>query len=103
MPVTVAVMEPGARKSTPVTRWPRTSLLPERCVHARIQFPYFRPPGPRYYINYTSERPVAISLAFLSHGSNGIWRGGWVSNAYSDTVVVETANGEKGSMRGKGN
>ncbi|PKL70311.1 MAG: hypothetical protein CVV30_02840 [Methanomicrobiales archaeon HGW-Methanomicrobiales-1] len=54
------------------------------------------------YIRYTSERPAAISLRIGIHGSNMIWRGGWESNSYSDSVVLETTNGTQGWVMGEG-
>ena len=54
------------------------------------------------YIRYTSERPVAISLRVSVQGSNSIWRGGWQSNTYSDTVFLEIADGEQGWIDGEG-
>jgi hypothetical protein len=102
MPVTVAVMEPGATEIN--TRHPvghEPVFFPNGVFTPGSNFPAFAHPVP-VYINYTSEKPVAISLRVSVHGSNGIWRGGWVSNAYSDTVVVEAANGEKGWIWGEG-
>jgi hypothetical protein len=54
------------------------------------------------YISYTSERPAVISLRVSVQGSNTIWRGGWASNSYSDTVVLEIADGEGGWIEGEG-
>jgi len=54
------------------------------------------------YINYTSERPAGIWLRVSVTGTNAIWRGGWESNTYSDSVFVEIADGTKGWIEGKG-
>lgn len=54
------------------------------------------------YIRYTSERPAAISLSIGIHGSNMIWKGGWQSNSYSDTVLVDITNGTQGWLMGEG-
>jgi hypothetical protein len=45
---------------------------------------------------------VALSLRVEVHGSNMIWKGGWVSNSYADTVVLEIANGTQGWVMGEG-
>jgi autotransporter adhesin len=45
---------------------------------------------------------VVISLRVSVDGSNAIWRGGWVSNSYSDTVAFEVANGTVGWIEGEG-
>lgn len=54
------------------------------------------------YVNYTSERPAGIWLRVSVTGTNAIWRGGWQSNTYSDTVFVEIADGPKGWIDGEG-
>jgi hypothetical protein len=54
------------------------------------------------YITYTSDRPAVISLRIGIHGANMIWKGGWQSNAYSDTVVLEIANDTQGWVMGEG-
>ncbi len=54
------------------------------------------------YIRYTSERPAAISLRVGIHGANMIWKGGWQSNSYSDTIVIEIANDTQGWLMGDG-
>lgn len=62
--------------------------------------------GPVYYhkvpvyIRYTSDHPAAISVRMGIHGSNMIWKGGWESNSYSDTVILEIANGTQGWIMG---
>jgi len=43
-----------------------------------------------------------ISLRVSVQGSNAIWKGGWASNSYSDTVVLEIADGAKGWFEGQG-
>ena len=54
------------------------------------------------YINYTSERPAGIWLRVSVTGTNMIWRGGWQSNIYSDSVFVEINDGTKGWIEGEG-
>lgn len=54
------------------------------------------------YIDYTSERPAKISLRVSVTGSNAIWRGGWQSDTYSDSVFIETAGDSKGWIEGEG-
>jgi hypothetical protein len=54
------------------------------------------------YIQYTSDRPVSISLRVSIEGSNMIWKGGWQSNSYSDNVVLEIANDTQGWIMGEG-
>jgi hypothetical protein len=54
------------------------------------------------YISYTSARPAVISLRIGIHGANMIWKGGWQSNAYSDTVILEIANDTQGWVMGEG-
>jgi hypothetical protein len=102
LPVTVVVMEPRATEINtrrPVNHEP--VFFPEGMFTPGSNFPMYDHPVP-VYVNYTSERPVAISLRVSVHGSNGIWRGGWVSNAYSDSVVVEIADGRQGWIQGEG-
>lgn len=40
------------------------------------------------YITYTSDRPVTVSVRVSIQGLNSIWRGGWLSNGYSDSVFL---------------
>jgi len=54
------------------------------------------------YVSYTSERPVVLSLRVSVEGSNAIWRGGWESNTYSDTVFIEIEDGSQGWIEGEG-
>ncbi len=54
------------------------------------------------YVGYTADRPVSISLHISIQGSNSIWRGGWQSNMYSDTVALEITNGAQGWIEGPG-
>jgi hypothetical protein len=55
------------------------------------------------YIRYTAEHPVSLSLRVSLQGTNSVWRGGWTSHGYSDTVVIETANnGTPGWIAGEG-
>jgi hypothetical protein len=102
MPVMVAVMEPGASEIN--TRHPlgyEPVFFPEGVFTPGSNFPTYDHPVP-VYINYTSEKPVVISLRVSVHGSNGIWKGGWVSNTYSDTVALEIVDGTRGWISGEG-
>jgi len=102
MPVTVAVMETSASEID--TRHPvghEPVFFQNGVFTPGSQFPSYDHPVP-VYIRYTSEKPVALSLRVSISGSNGIWRGGWVSNTYSDTVALEIAHGEQGWIEGKG-
>jgi hypothetical protein len=54
------------------------------------------------YINYTSERPAGIWFRVSVTGNNMIWRGGWQSNIYSDSVFIEINDGTKGWFDGEG-
>jgi hypothetical protein len=54
------------------------------------------------YIGYTSDRPVSVSLVAGITGSNSIWRGGWLSNIYSDTVTIQPGTETQGWLQGEG-
>jgi len=54
------------------------------------------------YVSYTSESPISLSLRVSVTGSNSIWKGGWRSNTYSDTVALEITNGTQGWIAGEG-
>jgi hypothetical protein len=108
MPVTMAVMETSASEidtRNPVGHepvfFPGGTLTPGSCVTPACNGAVYDHPVP-VYISYTSKRPVVLSLRVSVEGSNAIWRGGWQSNAYSDTVTLEIANGERGWIDGKG-
>jgi hypothetical protein len=102
MPVTVAVMETSMSKID--TRHPighEPLFFPVGVFAPGSNFPTYDHSVP-VYIRYTSEHPVVISLRVSLYGSNGIWRGGWVSNTYSDTFFLEIADGEQGWIEGEG-
>ena len=108
MPVTVAVMETSVSEID--TRnpsgheplfFPGGVFTPASDVPPVCNCPTFDHLVP-VYISYTSVRPVVISLRVSVQGSNSIWRGGWESNTYSDTVSFEIANGKQGWIEGKG-
>jgi len=108
MPVTVAVMETSASEidtRNPVGHeplfFPGGTFTPGSCVTPACNGPVYDHPVPMY-ISYTSERPAVISLRVSVQGSNAIWKGGWASNSYSDTVVLEIAGGAKGWFEGQG-
>ncbi len=81
--------------------FPGGTFTPGSCVTPACNGPVYDHPVP-VYISYTSERPAVISLRVSVQGSNAIWRGGWASNSYSDTVVLEIAGGARDGSRGKG-
>jgi hypothetical protein len=108
MPVTVAVMETSASEIDtrhPVGHeplfFPGGTFTPGSCVTPACNGPVYDHKVP-VYVSYTSERPVVISLRVSVQGSNAIWRGGWQSNSYSDSVFVEIANGTQGWIGGEG-
>jgi len=108
MPVTIAVMETSASEIDtrhPVGHeplfFPGGVFTPGPEVSPVCNCPTYDHPVP-VYISYTSDRPVSISLRVSVQGSNAIWRGGWESNTYSDTVVLEIANGTQGWVGGEG-
>lgn len=108
MPVTIAVMETGASEidtRDPVGHeplfFPGGTFIRGSCVAPGCDGFVYDHPVP-VYVSYTSERPVVISLRVSVTGSNSIWRGGWLSNTYSDSVFVEVTNGTKGWIEGKG-
>jgi hypothetical protein len=108
MPVSVAVMETS--ESNIDTRYPvghepvffpGGTFTPGSCVTPACDGPVYDHPV-LVYISYTSRHPAVISLRVSVQGSNAIWRGGWVSNSYSDTVALEIADGEQGWIEGEG-
>jgi hypothetical protein len=102
MPVTVAVMETSMVEID--TRHPaghEPLFFPDGVFTPESNFPTFDHPVP-VYISYTSEHPAVVSLRVSVQGSNAIWRGGWLSNTYSDTVFLEIANGTQGWIEGEG-
>jgi hypothetical protein len=108
MPVTVALMEtsvPEIDTRHPVGHeplfFPDGNFTPGSCATPACDGPVYNHPVP-LYISYTSERPVVISLRVSVQGSNSIWSGGWRGNTYSDTVVIEIADGKQGWIEGEG-
>jgi hypothetical protein len=108
MPVSVAVMKTSASvidSRHPAGHeplfFPGGTFTPGSCVTPACNGPVYNHQVP-VYVSYTSERPVVISLRVSVQGSNAIWRGGWQSNSYSDSVFVETANGTQGWIGGEG-
>jgi hypothetical protein len=102
MPVTVTVMETSVSEID--TRHPvghEPVFFSDGVFTPAPDFPTYDHPVP-VYISYTSEKPVAISLRVSVYGSNGIWRGGWMSNTYSDTVALEISDGKQGWIPGEG-
>jgi len=108
MPVSVAVMEPGTSQINtrhPVGKepvfFPGGTFTPGSCDTPACDGLVYNHPVP-VYVSYTSEHPVLLSLRVSVQGSNAIWRGGWVSNIYSDTVALEIADGAQGWIEGQG-
>ena len=54
------------------------------------------------FVNFTSKRPASLSISTRIEGVNSIWRGGWVFNRYSDTVVLDGPTGSQGWLEGGG-
>ncbi|NYT17737.1 MAG: hypothetical protein GKC06_07010 [Methanomicrobiales archaeon] len=54
------------------------------------------------YIRYTSDRPADIWIRVSIEGVNSIWRGGWLSNVYTDRVFFKLNNGVQGWVAGEG-
>jgi hypothetical protein len=108
MPVIITLMETSALEidtRNPVGHeplfFPGGTFTPGLCVTPVFDGPVYDHQVP-VYISYTSERPAGISLRVSVQGSNAIWKGGWASNTYSDTVVLEITNGEQGWIEGEG-
>jgi hypothetical protein len=108
MPVSVAVMETSASEIDtrhPVGHEPLFftggNFTPGSCMTPACDGPVYDHRVP-VYISYTSDGPVVLSLRVSVQGSNAIWRGGWENNLYSDTVVLETADGAQGWIEGQG-
>ena len=108
MPVTVAVMETSQSvidTHTPFGHeplfFPVGTFTPGSCDIPGCDWLLYDHPVP-IYTSYTSERPVVISLGVSVTGSNSIWRGGWLSNTYADSVFVEVTNGTQGWIEGEG-
>ena len=108
MPVSVAVMETSVSEidtRNPVGHeplfFPGVMFTPGSEVPPVCNCPTYDHKVP-VFISYTSDGPVVISLRVSVQGSNAIWRGGWQSNTYSDTIVLEIADGEQGWIEGEG-
>jgi len=108
MPVTIAVMETGGSvidTRTPFGHeplfFPDGTFTPGSCDMPGCDGLVYDHPVP-VYVSYTSEQPVVISFRVSVTGSNSIWRGGWLSNTYSDSVFVEVTNGTQGWIAGEG-
>jgi hypothetical protein len=108
MPVTIAVMETSMSAidtHEPVGRepvfFPGGNFIPGSSVTPLGSGSAYDHRIP-VYINYTSEHPADIWLRVSVTGTNEIWRGGWESNTYSDSVFVEIADGSKGWIDGEG-
>jgi len=108
MPVTLAMMETSG--SVIDTRYPvghepvffpKGVFTPGSEIPTTSNCPTFDHTVP-VYVSYKSERPVVLSLRVSVEGYNAIWRGGWESNTYSDTVFLEIEDGSQGWIEGEG-
>ncbi len=54
------------------------------------------------FINYSSQHPADVGIRVSVTGSNEIWKGGWESNTYADSVFVENHAGTTGWIGGDG-
>jgi hypothetical protein len=110
MPVTLAVMVPVPVNYSINTRDPLSSepvFYPQGTfLAAGRTIPEYQ--GSLYthsvpvFIGFTSKYPATLALQVRVQGTNAIWRGGWVSNSYSDTVILEVPNATQGWLEGKG-
>lgn len=48
------------------------------------------------FVEYRADAPTNISIGVRVTGSNEWWRGGWISNRYTDSVLVEFPGGLRG-------
>jgi hypothetical protein len=108
MPVSVGAMETSTsviETRAPIGHepvfFPKGVFTPGLGIPPAYNGPVYDHPVP-VYVRYTSERPAAILLHVGVHGSNMIWKGGWQSNSYSDTVVLEITNDTQGWVMGEG-
>ena len=109
VPVTIAVMETSESKIDTLSPFghepfffPDGTFTPASCIRPACDGHLYEHSVP-VYVSYTSERPVVISLHVSVSGSNSIWRGGWQSNTYSDSVFLEITNATQGWIEGEGN
>jgi hypothetical protein len=108
VPVTVTVMEASSspiNTGDPVSHeplfFPARTFSPESCdtsANAGVLLSHRVP----VYVSYSSDRPVSITLHVSVQGTNAIWRGGWESNTYSDSVALEITGGMQGWIEGSG-
>jgi hypothetical protein len=108
MPVTIAVMEQGTAlidTRAPVGReplfFPGGTFVPGSSDTPLAGGSVYDHRVP-VYINYTSEHPAAVWVRVSVTGTNAIWKGGWQSNTYADSVFVESTDGIKGWIDGDG-
>jgi len=108
MPVHLAVMLPGNRTidtrdplgKEPVF-FPDGKFIPADMTDAASQGDAYLHRVP-VYVRYTSDRPADIRVRVSIEGVNSIWRGGWLSNVYTDRIIVELQNGTQGWVEGEG-
>jgi hypothetical protein len=108
MPVTIAVTETGTAvidTHTPIGRepvfFPGGNFEPGTGVTPLGSGAVYDHRVP-VYITYTSEQPADLWLRVSVTGTNAIWKGGWESNTYRDSVFVENNDGMKGWIDGEG-
>ncbi len=51
------------------------------------------------FADYRADAPANVSVGVRMSGSNQWWRGGWTFNHYTDSVVVEFPDGDRGWTR----
>jgi hypothetical protein len=108
VPVTIAVIIPVEKEintSDPVGHepvlFPDGGFTPGSCTIPPCDGQVYDHRVP-VYLSYTAEHPVSLSLRVSIQGTNAIWRGGWTSHGYSDTVVIETVSDTRGWIMGEG-
>ena len=107
-PINLAVMIPGNRTidtreplgKEPVL-YPDGQFIPADRTTAAYQGDAYLHRVP-VYVRYISDRPADIGIRVSIEGVNSIWRGGWLSNVYTDRVVIELNNGAQGWVEGEG-
>jgi hypothetical protein len=108
MPVTIAIMETSGTvidTRNPVGHepvfLPGGNFILGSCDTPGCDWPVYTHTVP-VYISYTAEQPAVLSLRVSVQGSNSIWKGGWLSNTYSDAVFLEITNSTQGWIAGEG-
>lgn len=81
--------------------FPGGEFIPVNGTLSRYQGKAFHHNVP-VFIQYSSDHPATVSLQARIEGVNAIWRGGWVYNQYSDSVLIGPENSTKGWVDGEG-